>query len=150
MKNRKLISACLLGVKCCYDGKSKPCPRAINLFKQGRVIPVCPEQLGGLSTPRIPSEIKGGNGDKVLRGKARVISKKGIDVTENFAKGAREALKIAKLFDVKEFIAKSKSPSCGLGKTYDGTFSNTLVRGDGVTVALFKKNRIKVKTENDL
>ncbi|MBU4512081.1 DUF523 domain-containing protein [Patescibacteria group bacterium] len=146
----KLISACLLGIKCRYDGKYKPCPKAIALFKKGILIPVCPEQLGGLPTPRVPAEIQGGNGEKVIQGVSKLLNKNGHDVTSNFLKGANEALKIAKITNTKEFIGKSKSPSCGLGRTYNGSFTGTLVQGDGVTVALFKKNGISVISENDL
>ncbi|MDZ7798136.1 MAG: DUF523 domain-containing protein [Patescibacteria group bacterium] len=137
----KLISACLLGIKCRWDAKFKPCQKAIELFKQGQVIPVCPEQLGGLPTPRIPQEIQKDG---------RVLNKEGREVTEEFKKGASETLRIAKLLGVKEFIGKSKSPSCGFGKTYDGTFSGTLVKGNGVTADLLSKNGIKVITEKNL
>lgn len=136
----KLCSACLLGVKCRYDGKSKPNEKVIELAKKEALIPVCPEQLGGLPTPREPSEIRG---DKVF-------NKEGVDVTEQFKKGAEEALKIAKLYDIKEAIFKQRSPSCGCGKIYDGTFSGKLVKGDGITTRLLKNNRIRVVTEEDL
>jgi len=141
MSNPKLISACLLGINCRYDGKSKPCQKAIDLAKKEDLIPVCPEQLGGLPTPRIPQEIQKDG---------RVLNKNNEDVTANFKRGAEETLKIAKILGVKEFIAKSKSPSCGYGKTYDGTFTDTLVKGNGVTVDLLLKNNIKVITEEDL
>jgi len=135
------MSACLLGIKCCWDGKSKPCKRAISLFKKGGIIPVCPEQLGGLSTPRPPQEIQK-NG--------RILNKDGKDVTKSFKRGARETLKLAKLFGAKEFVGKSKSPSCGFGKVYDGSFSGKLINGNGVTSALLQKRGIKIKTEKDL
>lgn len=136
----KLCSACLLGIKCRYDGKSKPNEKVLELAKKEVLIPVCPEQLGGLSTPRIPSEQKD----------IRVISEKGKDVTENFDLGARQALKIAKIFGCREAILKQKSPSCGCGRIYDGTFSGKVIEGDGVTTKLLKKNGIKVITEEDL
>ena len=141
MNKPKLMSACLLGVKCRWDAKYKPCERAMKLFKEGNVIPVCPEQLGGLPTPRIPQEVQKDG---------RVLNKKGRDVTEEFRKGAEETLKIAKLVGAKEFIGKSKSPSCGFGKTYDGTFSDKLIDGNGTTADLLSKNGIKVRTEKDL
>jgi len=137
----KLVSACLLGINCMWDGQSKPCPKVIELFNQGLAVPICPEQLGGLSTPRTPSEIQNDG---------RVLNREGKDVTENFKKGAEEALKIAKLAGAKEFIGKSKSPSCGFGKTYDGSFSGNLINKNGVTADLLVKNGIKVKTELDL
>lgn len=136
----KLCSACLLGIRCRYDGKSKPDKRIIGLSRKEALIPVCPEQLGGLSTPRENSEIKG----------KRVITASGKDKTENMKKGAEETLKIAKLFNIKQAILKQKSPSCGCGKIYDGTFSGKIIKGDGVTTALLKKNKIKVISEEDI
>ena len=133
-----------------WNGKSKPCQEVINLVKQGKAIPVCPEQLGGLKTPRIPQEIQGGTGKDVLDGKCKVMNKNREDVTQQFIKGAEETLKIAELAGAKEFIAKSKSPSCGCGVTYDGTFSGTLIKGDGVTVAFLKRKGINVVTEEEI
>jgi len=101
----KLCSACLLGIKCRWDAKSKPDKRVIVLAKKEILIPVCPEQLGGLSTPREPAEQKD---DKV-------ITKSGKDVTKNFLQGAKQVLKLAKLFNIKQAILKQKSPSCGCG-----------------------------------
>lgn len=149
-EKKKLISACLLGIKCRHDGKRKPNRKIINLAKEEFLIPVCPEQLGGLSTPRIPQEIQGCSGKKVLDGKCKVKNKENEDVTRKFIRGARETLNIAKLYGVREFIGKSKSPSCGCGKTYDGTFTGNLIKGDGVTTAFLKRNGIKVTTEEDL
>lgn len=136
----KLCSACLLGIKCRYDGGHKRNKKVIGLFKKEILIPVCPEQLGGLPTPREPAEQKG----------KRVYTKSGKDVTVNFKKGAREVLKIAKLFKIKEAILKQKSPSCGCGKIYDGAFSGKIIKGDGVATSLLKKNGIKIITEEDL
>lgn len=135
----KIVSACLAGIKCRIDGGAKPCQNVIELVRQGKAIPVCPEQLGGLPTPRTPSEQK----------KDRIVAKDGKDVTFNFEKGAEEALKIALLAGCKEAILKSKSPSCGSGKVYDGTFSGRLINGDGVFVKLLKKNNIYVRSENE-
>jgi len=146
----KLCSACLLGIKRRYDGKSKPDKKVINLAKKEILIPVCPEQLGGLPTPRVPQEIQGCSGEKVLDKECGVMNKKGKDVTKQFIRGAYETLKIAKIISIKEFIAKQKSPSCGYGKIHDGTFSGRLIKGDGVTAALLKRNGIKVITEEDL
>lgn len=154
MKKKKtkmiLVSGCLLGIKCRYDGKSKPNKKVIELFKKGRLIPVCPEQLGGQPTPRPLTEISGGDGLDVLLGKAKVIEKNGKDVTEHFIRGAKKVLRLAKLLDIKEAIFKAKSPSCGCSSIFDGTFSDKLVEGDGVTTALLKQKGIKVKTEEDL
>jgi len=136
----KIVSACLAGIKCRWDGDSRPCEKVITLFRQGKAIPVCPEQLGGLTTPRIPAEQKG----------RKFFTKDGRDVTPEFEKGAEEALKIAKLAGCKEAILKSKSPSCGSGKVYDGTFSDKLVNGDGIFAKLLKKNNINVLNENEI
>jgi len=136
----KLCSACLLGIKCRYDGKSKPDKKVLALARKETLIPVCPEQLGGLSTPRLPQEQKGD----------RVFNNETIDVTKQFRRGAEETLRIAKLFNIKEAILKQKSPSCGCGEIYDGTFSGRTIKGDGVTTALLKKKGIKVISEEDL
>ena len=147
----KLISACLLGIKCTWDGKDNyRSTKAIELLSSEALIPVCPEQLGGLKTPRVPQEIQGGSGQDVLDKKCRVLNRNGEDVTQEFITGAEETLKIAKLFHIKEFIGKSKSPSCGCGQICDGTFSQKLIDGDGVTTALLKRNGIRVISEEDL
>ena len=133
----KLCSACLLGIKCRYDGKSKPNDKVIALLKNEILIPVCPEQLGGLSTPRNPAE----------QTCNKVITNDGNNITSNFKKGANEVLKIAQLYGVKEAILKQRSPSCGCGQIYDGTFSKTLIEGDGVLTALLKRNGVKVNNK---
>jgi uncharacterized protein YbbK (DUF523 family) len=146
----KICSACLLGIKCRYDGKSKRNKKILELAKKEILIPVCPEQLGGLPTPRKPAGIFRGLGDDVLKNKAYVrTAREGKDVTKYFLKGARETLKIAKLFKIREAIFKNKSPSCGCGKTWqlDKNLRNHLARGDGVTAALLKRNGIKVISE---
>lgn len=134
-----LCSACLLGIKCRYDNKTKPNKKIIKLAKKEILIPICPEQLGGLPTPREPAEQKG----------KKVITNSGKDVTKNFKKGAREVLKIAKILGVKKAILKQKSPSCGCGQIYDGTFSGKIIKGDGITTSLLKKNSIEVISEED-
>ena len=146
----RLCSACLLGVKCRYDGKSKPNEKVLAISKKEALIPVCPEQLGGQPTPRPDAETKGGDGLAVLEGKAEVVESNGKDVTLNFIAGAEEVLKIAKLFNVKEAILKQRSPSYGCGQIYDGTFSKKLTKGDGVTTALLKRNGIKVISEEEV
>jgi len=147
----KLISACLLGIKCAWDGRDiYKSGKAIELSNSEMLVPVCPEQLGGLRTPRAPQEIQGGSGEDVLDGKRKVLNIDGEDVTQEFIKGAEETLKIAKLFHIQEFIGKARSPSCGCGQIYDGTFSRQLIDGDGVTAALLKRNGIRVITEEDL
>jgi len=147
----KLISACLLGIKCAWDGQDiYKSDKAIELSNSEMLMPVCPEQLGGLRTPRAPQEIQGGVGEGVLDGKCKVLNINGEDVTQEFINGAEETLKIARLFHIEEFIGKSRSPSCGCGQIYDGTFSRQLIDGDGVTTALLKRNGIRVVIEEDL
>ncbi len=133
-----LVSACLLGVCCKYDGGHNRNEQVIALKDRFRLIPVCPEQLGGLPTPRIPSEIRDGN----------VFAKDGTDVTENFTRGAREALRLAELFECRCAVLKARSPSCGSEVIYDGTFSGTKTAGDGVTASLLKKQGIRIYTED--
>ena len=140
----------MLGVKCRYDGKSKPNEKVLALAEKEILIPVCPEQLGGQSTPRLDAEIKGGDGSDVLDKQARVVESNGTDVTDHFVAGAEEVLKLAKLYKAKEAILKQRSPSCGSGHMYDGTFSKTIIKGDGVTTALLKRNDIHVISEEDL
>jgi uncharacterized protein YbbK (DUF523 family) len=147
----KLISACLLGIKCAWDGRDiYKSNKAIEFSNSEMLIPLCPEQLGGLKTPRAPQEIQGGSGEDVLDGKRKVLNIDGEDVTQEFINGAEETLKIANLFHIQEFIGKARSPSCGCGQIYDGTFSRQLIDGDGVTTALLKRNGIRVITEEDL
>jgi len=147
----RLVSACLLGIKCAWDGRDRyRDKKVIKFLREETLIPVCPEQLGGLATPREFQEIEKGSGGDVLEGRSRVKNIIGQDVTRQFTRGAKEALRIAKQYNIKEFIAKSNSPSCGCGFIYDGSFSKRLIKGDGVTVALFKRNGIKVITENDI
>lgn len=146
----KLVSACLLGVKCSWNGGDNKNIKVLEILKREILIPVCPEQLGGLRTPRPPQEIRCGSGGDVLEGKRKVLNKKGEDVTREFIKGAEETLRIAELFNIKEFVGKSGSPSCGCGKIYDGSFTGKIVKGDGVTSALLKRSGIRVFTEEDL
>lgn len=138
-----LVSGCLCGVNCKYSGGNNLNEEIYELYKKGILIPVCPEQLGGLTTPRPPSEI-------ILKdGETRVMAITGEDYTENFIRGAEETLRIAKDLGVKKAILKAKSPSCGIGKIYDGTFSGTLKEGNGITAELLLKNGIKVYTEDN-
>ena len=137
---RLLVSACLLGVMCRYDGQSRPDQNVLALLKNHVLVPVCPEQLGGLSTPRCPCEIQGD----------RVMSRDGDDRTAEYEKGALEALRLCRLFSCEAAVLKAKSPSCGLGCVYDGTFSGTLRPGDGVTAGLLKNSGVPVYTEKNL
>jgi len=134
IKKRILVSACLLGVNCKYDGGNNFSNEIDEFLKDYEVIPICPEIMGGLPTPRCASEQLG---DKV-------VTKEGIDVTEQFVKGANECLFLAQKYDVKKALLKLRSPSCGYGKVYDGTFSHTLIERNGVTAELLKKNGIEI------
>ncbi|MGI5848914.1 MAG: DUF523 domain-containing protein [Christensenellales bacterium] len=139
-----IASACLIGEKCRYDGEARENTEMKKLYFSGKIKPVCPECLGGLPIPRCPSEIVGGDGKDVLGGKAKVYSMDGADLTDAFLKGAAQTLAAAKDCGAKRAYMKSKSPSCGCGMIYDGTFSCRLRQGDGVTSALLKKNGIEV------
>jgi uncharacterized protein YbbK (DUF523 family) len=145
-----LVSACLLGINCKYDGDNNNHEMVREYLKGKEFILVCPEQLGGLSTPRIPCEIKNGDGMDVLSGTCKVENKDGEDTTENFIKGAKEALKIAQLYDCKEAILKECSPSCGSNRIYDGTFSGKKMDGQGVTASILRNEGIHIISEKDL
>jgi len=142
-----LVSACLCGINCNYKGESKPNEKVLDLVKSRKAIPVCPEQLGGLTTPRSGARIVSGKGEDVLDGKSKVITDDGQDVTINYVKGAKEVLALAKMLNVKEVILKQGSPSCGCGKTQGGEMQRILVQGDGATTSLLKKNGINVSSE---
>ena len=135
-----IVSGCLADLKCRYDGAAKPCEKVIRMVAEGKAIPVCPEQLGGLPTPRISAEIRGN----------KVIRKDGVDITEEFRRGAQEALKLAKLIGASTAILKARSPSCGSGQIYDGSFTGTLIVGNGVFAELCKNNGMEIKTEEEI
>jgi uncharacterized protein YbbK (DUF523 family) len=135
-----IVSACLADIHCRYDGAAKPCKAVIRLVAEGKAIPVCPEQLGGLTTPRLPAEIIAG----------KVIRRDGVDVTEAFQRGAQEALGVAHLVGARTAILKARSPSCGSGKIYDGSFTGKLVDGNGIFASFCQQDGMEVKTEEDL
>lgn len=135
-----LISACLMGVNCRYDGVGMWIEHLDELMKKYHLIPVCPEIFGGMSTPREPAE----------RIKDKVITRIGEDVTEYYKKGAQEVLKLAKLYQCEYAILKERSPSCGCGKIYDGTFTHTQIDGDGVLAELLISEGIKVLGESNV
>lgn len=145
-----LISACLCGVNCKYSGGNNFKKKALDLFNKGLTLPICPEVMGGLSTPREPVEIIGGTGKDVLEGKAKVVSKTGEECTLAFIKGAEQVLLIAEKMNIKTVILKANSPSCGYGEIYDGTFTRNKIIGNGVTAELLSQNGIEVITELDL
>ena len=138
-----LISACLLGISSRYDGKSK---RAIDdstvkaLSERYELVPFCPEIYGGLSTPRIPAERVGDE----------YFNKDGVCVTENYIRGAKEALALSKLLGIKKALLKARSPSCGKGRIYDGSFSGTLTDGNGAAAELLMRDGIEVFTEEEI
>ena len=133
-----LVSACLLGVCCRYDQKSAPNELVCSLAKKHQIVPVCPEQLGGLPTPRPPAEIKDG----------KVITKEGADVTAQYKLGAEMTLKLARDLGCSAAVLKERSPSCGCGSIYDGTFSKTQIIGNGITARLLIENGIAVLGES--
>lgn len=135
-----LVSACLMGYDCRYKGDNCKSEKLTELSKDNILIPVCPEQLGGLPTPRQPGERVGG----------KVMAKNGADITEQYTRGADFAVEIAKANNVDYCIMKSNSPSCGKGVIYDGTFSGGKVAGNGLTVEKLLNAGFKVITENDL
>jgi uncharacterized protein YbbK (DUF523 family) len=143
----KVISACLVGCHCRYDGGSKTVDPFVKMVEDGEAVFVCPEQLGGLATPRPPAQIVGGTGEDVLDGNAKVVTDSGVDVTEQFIRGAEETLRMAKLAGAKEAILKERSPSCGSTAIYDGTFTKGKRPGHGVAAALLERNGIRVYSE---
>lgn len=140
-----LVSACLAGINCRYDGKNSKNEIVSQLVNQGKAIPVCPELLGGLQIPRICCEIITDE-----KGERKVLSKDGQDLTKEFMQGAEKTLKIAQIVGIKRAVLKAKSPSCGCGVIYDGSFKGQLKKGNGLTTQLLIKNGISVFTENDV
>lgn len=134
-----LISACLAGINCKYSVGNNLNPELRDLVNSGKAVPVCPEQLGGLITPRTPAEIIKDSEENI-----KVITKTGTDVTKEYILGAERALAIAKALNIKTAVLQSRSPSCGCGYIYDGTFTKHLIVGNGITAELFIKNGIKV------
>ena len=139
----KLVSACLMGVNCKYNGKNNYRPKVAEQCKEA--VRICPEVMGGLKIPHVPSEIqKGYSGLDVLEGRAKVISAEGGDMTAYFLNGAREVLRIAEKVGAKQIYLKQSSPSCGCGKIYDGTFCGRKVNGYGVCAALLRQEGFEV------
>ena len=137
---RVLVSACLLGVSCRYDGQHKEYPLMDELCRRHQVVPVCPEIFGGLPTPRVPAERQG----------ERVVTKNGDDVTAQYCRGAEEALRLAQLLGCTVAVLKERSPSCGSGQIYDGTFTGTLTAGFGAAAELLAAAGIRVIGESQL
>ena len=137
---RVLVSACLLGVSCRYDGQSKAYPLVDQLCRRHEVVPVCPEIFGGLPTPRVPAERRG----------ERVVTKTGGDVTAQYRRGAEEAVRLARMLGCTVAVLKERSPSCGSGQVYDGTFTGTLTEGFGVAAQRLADAGIRVIGESQL
>ncbi len=135
-----LVSACLLGAACKYSGGNNFCPQVSAMVQDHTLVPVCPEQLGGLPTPRPPSERQGN----------RVVTRDGRDVTDAYLRGAQEALRLATLFGCDTAVLKARSPSCGVRAIYDGSFTGTVISGNGVTAELLQAAGIRVLTEAQL
>ena len=151
-----VISDCLLGVACNHEGRGSPRAVVDDLARQYRLVPVCPEVLGGLSTPRAAAEIQGGDGADVLArpssgssAAARVVNIDGEDVTGAYRRGAEAAVAVAKAVGAERAVLKARSPSCGSGAVYDGTFSRRLVPGRGVTAAALAAAGLAVCSEED-
>lgn len=151
-----LISGCLLGLNCNYKGQASSAWREgldliiADLVSQGVLfLPVCPEQLGGMTTPRIPSELQH-SAEMVLAGSGRLVNREGFDVTAHFVKGAQETLKMVNLFSIRYAIFKSKSPSCSSKEVYDGNFTGNLIKGKGIAAQLLESSGIRIFDENDL
>ena len=139
-----LVSACLLGVNCKYNGGNNYNQKIFDLVKEGKAIPICPEQLGGLTTPRRPVELA------VIKGKKHAIDSEGNDVTENFEKGALEVLKLAKDLNIEKAVLQARSPSCGVGKIYSGKFDGKLINVNGMLAQLLINNGISVFNIEDI
>lgn len=129
-----------MGVGCRYDGKSNQLPQLEQLMKQHTCIPVCPEIFGGLPTPRVPAERQG----------SKIMTQDGQDVTQQFVQGTAEVLRLADLYHCKAALLKERSPSCGSGQIYDGTFTKTLTEGDGLTAEMLKRKGISVYGESQI
>jgi uncharacterized protein YbbK (DUF523 family) len=143
-----LVSACLAGMHCRYDGRARTDERVRTDVEAGRAIPVCPEMLAGLPAPRPPAEIVGGDGTDVLDGTARVLDADGTDLTDHYLAGARRTLAIARAAGASSATLQERSPSCGSGQRYDGSFTGSLTAGAGVTTALLRRNAITVRAAN--
>ena len=149
-KGPVLVSACLAGRACRFDGTGAYADAVARLIAEGRAVLVCPEVDGGLGTPRPAAEIEGGTGADVIEGRARVVTGDGTDVTDQYMKGAERALEVARKVGATAAILKARSPSCGKGAVYDGTFSRTLQAGDGVTAALLRSEGLHVVTDEEV
>ncbi|MHB0981165.1 MAG: 2-thiouracil desulfurase family protein [Thermoleophilia bacterium] len=142
-----LVSGCLVGLRTRFDGGHHRHEAVLDLAESFTLVPVCPEQLGGLGTPRPPAEIQAGC---AADGGARVISRDGTDVSDEFRRGAESVLAVARIVGARAAVLKARSPSCGVGAIYDGTFTRTVRAGSGVTAGLLEREGLEVHTEEDI
>lgn len=140
-----LVSACLAGARCRYDGGSCPHPLVESLVAKGEAVAVCPELLGGLGVPREPCEIRVDG-----RRAQKIVTRSGADCTRPYMRGARKTLRIVRSLHIDKAILKSRSPSCGYGAVHDGEFSGALVSGNGVTAALLLRKGVRIYTEEQV
>lgn len=141
-----VVSACLIGIPCAYDGKGRISrPLLEKLIGYHAVVAICPEVLGGLKVPREKAEIVGGDGEAVLLGKAKVVNEKGDDITKYYLKGALRAIEIVKNAEAEEAFLREWSPACAVLEIYDGTFTGKKIKGKGVFSALLEKEKIKIE-----
>jgi len=145
-----LVSPCLIGIRTRWNEDCEEIEELINLVKSGQAVFLCPEQIGGLSTPREPAEIESGKTAKdVLKGDSKVLTITGKDVTSQYAAGADRILEFCQRLGIQTAILKSDSPSCGSKRTYDGSFTDTTIIGKGITAELLEQNGIKVYNEKN-
>jgi uncharacterized protein YbbK (DUF523 family) len=145
-----LVSACLAGRACAYDASHRAHPEILELVRSGRAVLVCPEEEGGLGTPRPAAEVSGGTGGDVLDRTARVVTDDGVDVTDQYLAGAEVAVRRAVEERCRAAVLKARSPACGCGAVYDGTFSQTIVEGDGVSAAALRRAGVELWTDEEL
>ncbi|WP_217561706.1 DUF523 domain-containing protein [Paenibacillus sp. GbtcB18] len=145
-----LVSSCLAGLECRYNATHSLVEKISELVGEGKAMMVCPELLGGFTTPREPAEIIGGTGEDVLAGEARVVDRSGNDVTGLYASGAFKTLELARKVGATVVVLKENSPSCGSRAIYNGAFNGTKISGEGVTAALLRKEGFKVISEDEL
>lgn len=147
-----MVSACLLGIKCTYNCEIRKSDEVVKLAKRKTLIPFCPEQLGGMGTPRTAMSIVEGSGEDVLDFEAKVMNEESSDITSHFHTGTEESMKYATLFSVKTAIMRDKSPSCGVYQVYNRKIGEEkyLVPGRGVTTAQLKRHGLKIYSENDI
>ncbi|MGN9863407.1 DUF523 domain-containing protein [Bacillus swezeyi] len=145
-----LVSSCLAGVKCRYNGTHSYVEKINRLVEDNKAMIVCPELLGGFQTPREPAEISGGTGEDVLNGDAVIMTTSGENVTDLYLKGAYKTLELAKQIQADTVVLKENSPSCGSSRIYDGSFSNQKIAGNGITAALLKREGFRVVSEHQI